>query len=138
MDQNKRFDNWILFRKWKIVDAEFFVGGIIFVVTENYEFEGWDKSIWYFFFGISDYREYDGRNKINTSPKNSSKWIKSIRLRPRLEIQTWICAQKWVSTSRKFNTNRAFWHYVNVDITERYDAADIISKNISIFCLWII
>ena len=58
-----------------------------------------------------------------------------IRLRLRVENFTCIFAEKLVAKSRKFNTNRSFWLYLNVDITERYDAADMISKKTNILPL---
>ena len=39
----------------------------------------------------------------------------------------------WVLKSRNFNTYQSFWHYLDADITERYDAADIISQKYAFF-----
>ena len=68
---------------------------------------------------------------------NTSPWVKTIRERPWLETKTCSSAEKWVLKSWKFNTNRSFWHYLNVHITERYDAADNISTKLYVFRVWI-
>ena len=55
--------------------------------------------------------------------KNSFQ-VEGTWLRPRLEI--WICvlAEKWAWKSNMFSFNKAFLQFLNVDITERYNAAD--------------
>ena len=58
--------------------------------------------------------------QVNSSPRLENTW-----LRTTFEIYTCVFAEKWFSKSRKFNTNRAFWHKLKVNITERYDRADV-------------
>ena len=47
--------------------TETLVGEFIPGVTEKYEFDYRDKSIILLFFEFSDYRDYDGEKKIDTS-----------------------------------------------------------------------
>ena len=68
--------------------------------------------------------------------QNSSPRVE-IQLKPAFEVYKCIFAEKWVSVSRNFKINQAFWHHLNVDITERHDAADTFWLKKCICCLWI-
>ena len=55
------------------LSMEILVGGIIHAVSEKYETNQlyWDKSITFNYFKLSDYRDWDGRNKIIGFPTKS-------------------------------------------------------------------
>ena len=56
-----------------------------------------------------------------------------MRWRHRLGFQTCAFPENQFSKSRKFCMNQSFQDYPKVDITERFDAADIHSESIRTF-----
>ena len=50
-------------------------------------------------------------------------------------IYVFLQKSEFQNISRKFHINRAFWHYLNVDITDQNDESDFFWRSIFVFCL---
>ena len=75
---------------------------------------------------FNDYQDFDARNKIDTSPTNSSPGVVFIQHRPRFNSGF---LQKSEFQCQRSSVLIGFFGILNVDITERYDEVKNFSKN---------
>ena len=85
------------------------------------------------FFKFFDPQDSAARNKIDTSLLKQFNTSESYPIETLIRSLMLFFAENWVLKSKKLNINQFFSHYLNLDITERYNGADSIWEKCAFF-----